>query len=321
LNELALFAGAGGGILGGKLLGWKTVCAVEREPYCIEVLLRRQEEQILEAFPIWDDVRTFDGTAWRGKVDIVTAGFPCQPFSVAGKKQGKDDERNMWPDTIRIVREVRPEWVLLENVPGLLVHEYSWDIVGEIAEAGFDCAWDIVSAAETGALHRRQRWWCLCHSKCNGRIASEKRGSTKETVQEEQGRQEPTFNVEGTGGLSTSKANVANASKARRKGLWKPERIQKEFCLPICSSEDVADSECQRGAVCGVGSFGNDERGGEGRKVDKRGVPANDSGKRWPVEPDVGRVAYGVANRVDRLKAIGNGQVPRVVATAFDLLK
>jgi len=86
LRELALFIGAGGGALGSRLLGFRIVCAVEIDPYCREVVLRRQEEGFLEPFPIWDDVRTFDGTAWRGLVGVVTGGFPCQPFSVAGRR-------------------------------------------------------------------------------------------------------------------------------------------------------------------------------------------------------------------------------------------
>lgn len=109
MNELALFAGAGGGILGGILSGFRTVCAVEIEPYCREVLLRRQRDGVLPLFPIWDDVQTFDGRAWRGLVDVVTAGFPCQPFSVAGKNAGESDERNLWPETIRVIWEVGPE--------------------------------------------------------------------------------------------------------------------------------------------------------------------------------------------------------------------
>lgn len=84
MNELALFAGIGGGILGGKLLGWRTVCAVEREPYCIQRLMQRQDEGHLDPFPIWDDVRTFDGNPWRGLVDVVSGGFPCQDISCAG---------------------------------------------------------------------------------------------------------------------------------------------------------------------------------------------------------------------------------------------
>ena len=166
MNELSLFTGAGGGLLGSRLLGWRTVCAVEREPYCIESLQQRQRDGLLEHFPIWDDVQTFDGRPWRGCVDIISAGFPCQPFSVAGQQQAADDERNMWPQTIRIVREVRPRWVLLENVPGLLAssHGYMHTILGDLAESGFDCRWECISAESVGAPHRRDRLWIVCHA-------------------------------------------------------------------------------------------------------------------------------------------------------------
>ena len=88
LRELALFAGAGGGILGGILLGWRTVCAVEIDAYCRHVLLARQRDGILDRFPIWDDVCTFDGRPWRGSVDVISGGFPCQDISVAGRGGG-----------------------------------------------------------------------------------------------------------------------------------------------------------------------------------------------------------------------------------------
>jgi len=120
MNGLALFAGAGGGILGGLLLDWRTVCAVEIDPYCAGVLLARQNDGVLPPFPIWDDVRTFDGAAWRGIVDVVSGGFPCQDISCAGRGAGIDGERSgLWSEMARIVGEVRPRYVLVENVPAL----------------------------------------------------------------------------------------------------------------------------------------------------------------------------------------------------------
>jgi len=94
LNELALFAGGGGGILGGKLLGWRTVCAVEINPYARKVLLARQRDGILEPFPIWDDITTFDGTPWRGAVDVVSGGFPCQDISAGGNGVGSEGKKS-----------------------------------------------------------------------------------------------------------------------------------------------------------------------------------------------------------------------------------
>jgi DNA (cytosine-5)-methyltransferase 1 len=116
VNELALFAGAGGGILGGKLLGWRTVCAVEWEPYAAAVLCARQNDGILAPFPIWDDVRTFDGRPWRGRVDVVSGGFPCQDISVAGKGDGLDGERSgLWSEMARIIGEVQPRFAFVED--------------------------------------------------------------------------------------------------------------------------------------------------------------------------------------------------------------
>ena len=191
MNELCLFAGGGGGLLATKwLLGWRTVCYVENEPYCIDILKARIRDGLLDDAPIWDDARTFDGRPWRGCVDIVTAGFPCQPFSTAGKRQGEQDKRNLWPETIRIIREVGPRFCLLENVPGLLSHEYYGTILGQLSESRFNAPWKVISAAEVGAPHKRDRVWIVadaesirCDSKQSGTCCIIARG--EEHVQEQ----------------------------------------------------------------------------------------------------------------------------------------
>jgi len=270
-NELALFAGAGGGILGSVLSGHRVVCAVEIEPYCREVLLRRQEDKTLPPFPIWDDIRTFDGKAWCGKVDIISAGFPCQPFSVAGRQKGKDDERNMWPDTIRIIREVQPKCCLLENVPGLLNFAYIRQVFGDLAESGFNCEWDCISAASQGAPHIRDRLWIVANAKID------RYGNRRESK---------------------------NFSETN-------ERQDKQMQSIVGSpSSDVSDT------ISGGLQNGIKETMGKPEKN-----PSSKRQSRWPVEPDVGRVANGVAFRVDRLRAIGNGQVPAVVRAAWETLK
>ena len=169
LRELALFAGAGGGILGGKLLGWRTVCAVEWQPYAIAVLCQRQNDGILSPFPVWDDVRTFDGRPWRGIVDVVSGGFPCQDISAAGKRAGIEGERSgMWKHMARVVCEVRPEWVFVENSP-MLVSRGLGTVLRDLAEIGFDAAWTVLSAAELGAPHLRERIWIVAHA-AGGRL-------------------------------------------------------------------------------------------------------------------------------------------------------
>ena len=181
LRELSLFSGAGGGILGSILLGHRIVGAVERDEYCCRVLEQRQRDGVLERFPIFQtDIRDFirHGYAelYQGRCDLVSAGFPCQPFSLAGKRQGAADERNGWPATIECLRVVRPQWALLENVPGLLTSGYFGTILGDLAESGFDCRWRVLSAAEMGAPHKRDRLWIVAHAQRPERWQSEPAG-------------------------------------------------------------------------------------------------------------------------------------------------
>ena len=166
LRELHLFAGAGGGILGGMLLGHTTVCAVEIEPYCRKVLLQRQRDGILPKFPIWDDVRTFDGRPWKGKVDVVCGGFPCQDISAAGKGAGITGERSgLWSHMARIIGEVQPRYCFVENSPMLTLRGLD-RVLFDFAQMGYDAEWGVVGAHHTGAPHKRDRVWILAHARC-----------------------------------------------------------------------------------------------------------------------------------------------------------
>jgi len=168
VNELALFAGAGGGILAGKLLGWRTVCAVEWEPYAACVLAARQNDGLLPPFPVWDDVQTFDGRPWRGLVDVVSGGFPCQDISVAGKGAGITGERSgMWRHMARIVGEIRPRYVFVENSPALITRGLGV-VLSDLAALGYDCKWTVLGAADVGAPHQRDRFWLVADA-CSGR--------------------------------------------------------------------------------------------------------------------------------------------------------
>ena len=173
MNELSLFSGYGGFSLGLKLarVDVRTIGYVEIDKYCQEVLKARMEDGILDEARIYEDIKTFDGTAWRGHVDILTGGFPCPPFSVAGVRSianGLEDERNLWPETLRLVREIRPRIVFLENVPGILsgnkkrgIPGYASIVVGQLAQEGYRVRWEVLGADDVGAPHRRKRWWCI----------------------------------------------------------------------------------------------------------------------------------------------------------------
>jgi DNA (cytosine-5)-methyltransferase 1 len=164
MRELALFAGAGGGILGGVLLGWRTVCAVEIDPFCRAVLLRRQAEGHLSTFPIWDDIRTFDGHPWRGHVDVISGGFPCQDISSAGRGAGLAGEKSgLWRDMARIIGEVRPRFAFIENSPRLRQKGLR-EVLGDIAGLGFNAEWGVFGACDVGSPHARKRMWILAHA-------------------------------------------------------------------------------------------------------------------------------------------------------------
>jgi DNA (cytosine-5)-methyltransferase 1 len=168
LRELALFAGSGGGILGGTLLGWRTVCAVERDAYCAAVLAQRQADGCLPIFPIWSDVTSFEGRPWRGFVDVVSGGFPCQDISIAGSGDGLDGERSgLWREMARIVREVEPRYVFVENSP-MLTSRGIHRILSDLAELRFDVEWGVLGASDVGAPHIRRRIWLLAHARYPG---------------------------------------------------------------------------------------------------------------------------------------------------------
>lgn len=169
LRELALFAGAGGGILGGILSGFRTVCAVEIEPYCRQVLLARQRDGILPKFPIWDDVRTFSGTPWNGHIDVITGGFPCQDISSAGKRAGIDGERSgLWREYARIIGEVRPRFVFIENSPHIRTRGLV-RVLKDLAALGYDANWGVLGAHHVGAPHRRNRMWIVAYPNNQGK--------------------------------------------------------------------------------------------------------------------------------------------------------
>ncbi len=162
MNELALFAGAGGGLYASALLGHRCVCAVEIDDYARCVLLARQADGVFPQFPVWDDVCTFNGKRWRGRVDLISGGFPCQDVSVAGPGTGVSDgsRSGLWREYARIIGEVQPEWVFAENSPMLASRGLNI-VLSDLSRLGYDAAWTVLSAAELGAPHLRKRMWVL----------------------------------------------------------------------------------------------------------------------------------------------------------------
>jgi DNA (cytosine-5)-methyltransferase 1 len=241
--------------LGGKLLGWRTVCAVELDAYCRRVLLARQRDGFLPRFPIWDNVTTFDGKPWRGGVDVVSGGFPCTDISQAKQDaRGIDgDESGLWREMARIIGEVRPRFVFVENSAMLVVRGLG-RVLGDLARMGF-CTWHgVLGACHVGAPHNRRRVWIVGHAECARLEGQHKHGNQAQ-------------------GWSLQNRPDESAGVSILEGPW---------------------------------------RGAE--------LTQGEDGTLRYIQPGLCGVAYGVAHRVDRLKAIGNGQVPAVAALAWRLL-
>ena len=158
MRELALFTGIGGGLLASKLLGWQTICGVEKDSYSRRLLLERQREKCLDLFPIWDDIKTFDGKPWRGQVDIVSGGFPCQPFSRASQSRSRVE--NLWPEMRRVVREVKPQYVFTENVSREPIEQAAFELFSD----GFVVSFSEIESTQLGSPHKRSRWWLAAYA-------------------------------------------------------------------------------------------------------------------------------------------------------------
>lgn len=164
MRTLDCFSGLGGGILASKILGHRIVCAIEKDTYCQDILVHHQNAGDIEPFPIWDDIATFNGKEWAGTIDLVQGGFPCQDISAAGNKIGITGQRSgLWKEMFRIVCEVRPRYVFVENVADLLVRGFPV-VLADLSVAGFDAEWCLLSAAAVGAGHKRNRLWILAKS-------------------------------------------------------------------------------------------------------------------------------------------------------------
>jgi len=316
MNELALFAGAGGGILGGHLLGWRTICAVEWEAYPASVLVARQNDKILSPFPIWDDVQTFDGKPWRGIVDVVSGGFPCQDISVAGKGDGLDGERSgMWREMARIIGEVRPRYAFVENSP-MLTSRGLGTVLRDLAQLGYDAEWGVLGANDVGANHRRKRIWIMGYTNNYGTYET----NDQSILERKSNRQKTKIKQFKRSSIS----ELANTKKLFSNGSNNNSRISMEQEKKLefgnnCWSKNVSNSQYRRLEKQRKyeQSINTTQSGDWQTSFPEYGSSSNF----WAIEPNVDRVANGVAARVDRLKAIGNGQVPLCAATAWNILK
>ncbi len=285
VNVLSLCSGYGGLDLGVECAtggATRTICYVEREASAAAILAARMAEEAMAPAPVWSDLRTFDGRPWRGLVDLVTGGYPCQPFSHAGERLGELDERHLWPDIARVIGEVEPGIVFFENVSGHLT--LGFDAVrAELTALGYRVAAGLFSAAEVGASHRRERLFIL--------------GVADTWSEQLQGFGEggSTQGAVGRGGGTT----VANTDDSG----WR-------------SHEQGSGTE-QRALDCGS-SDGVDLFPPGPTDLDAwRRILADRPDLAPATQSGVCGVVDGSASRLDRLRALGNGVVPLVAAYAF----
>lgn len=323
----SLFAGIGGLDLGLERAGLSVGWQVENDPFCRRVLERHWPGRLLETGDI-RQVATFP------HADIVCGGFPCQPVSSAGSRKAQDDDRWLWPEFERCIRAVRPRLVLVENVSGLLTAgggSAFGDILGGLAELGFDAEWGSLSAASVGARHLRRRVFLIAYNeRPQGRISDAIRVAIRVVRQrhgEQHSEQRP----------AESGDNVSDADSDGRDAWASPDtQYEGGAALPGDASNAVADTGEQGapstrgdGEAHGVADtngrrreeFRQPEPGGEqgacGRVPYGHGQDGHEHSATWDIDPadcaqsGVGRVAYGVSHRVDRLRALGNAVVPQ----------
>tara|TARA_R100001443_G_scaffold15109_1_gene25006 strand:+ start:2252 stop:3130 length:879 start_codon:yes stop_codon:yes gene_type:complete len=267
----SLFSGIGGIDLGLDLAGFECAWQVEIDGYCRQIL-----DKHWPGVPKYKDIYEVKGSEIE-PVDIICGGFPCQPVSQAGKRVGVDDERWLWSEFYRLICEIKPRWVVAENVPGLLSANFGRafaEVLRDLAEGGYDVVWDVFPAGGpggVGALHQRQRIFIIgklakSESKRHGRRTGKKRRIKRRKFQQSKQRRSKVGSK--TKGRSKSHGdNMADNDRKRlKKQLW-PQSVEEE--------------SIERSSW-------------------------------WCTEPSVGRVANGVPNRVDRLRALGNAVVPQV---------
>lgn len=150
-------------MLAASILGWRTVCAVEIDPGARKIMLDRQRDGVIERFPIWDDIKTFNGKPWRGSVDVITGGFPCQDISQCGAGAGLDGKRSgLWVEMARVICEVRPKLVQVENSP-MLTSRGLGRVLSDLARMGYDAKWGVFRASSVGAAHHRARLFLVAY--------------------------------------------------------------------------------------------------------------------------------------------------------------
>jgi DNA (cytosine-5)-methyltransferase 1 len=316
----SLFAGIGGIDLGLERTGhFETIWFSEIDTYASKVLAKHWPN-----VPNYGDIKAIDyGSVPRP--DVITGGYPCQPFSTAGKRAGENDPRHLWPECLRAIRQLRPRYALLENVRGHLSLGFS-QVLRDLASIGFDAEWQVIPAAALGAPHKRDRLFIVAYPNSGGEAL---RGQC-ETLQS----QNPSRRDDGSGSGSDigqeclgstrqSAQNVAYSQIIGGNGKGYGHNTQSDIQQWLQeqargSSSQVAHNECKWNGEHWQPA--NIREKCAGRVFEPRGETPDEQRQGWPLEPSVGRVANGVSSRVDRLRCLGNAVVPQVAELLGNLI-
>ena len=282
--------------MGLERAGMKTVGFCEKDLFCQRILKKHWPD-----VPIHSDIRELDGRQYEGTVDVVSGGFPCQPFSVAGKQRGKDDDRALWPEMLRVIREVEPAWVIGENVPGIISMELD-NVLSALEDQGYASQTFVLPACAVDAPHRRDRVWVVAYTDRNGK--------SDESFDERQDRGKLVENT-------SSRHDEWNTDEVTQR-RDSTEEWQSHPDSVARSGEDVADSNSQRPQ--GRQTFGDSQGVRAGSDEQFKRCFDSSSSTVWEPEPGVGRVANGVSHRVDRLRGLGNAVVPQLIQAIGELV-
>ena len=304
MKHLALFNGIGGFQLAAHWMGWENVAHVEIDDWCNRVVKQHFPNSICHT-----DIKNFDGTEYANRIDILTGGFPCQPFSVAGQRKGKEDARHLWPEMFRVIKEIRPPWIVGENVTGIIGLALE-QVLSDLESAGYNTETFIIPACAVGALHKRDRLWIVAHTdrkrwedeqKENRGLLCDRKRNGKTTKQK--GNEQQRGAIEHGAVLSNSESFGREQSRHSRQRWTGLENSSSDNGRTLPNTNGTGCEELNTATIA------------EGKRFDTGNVI--EGRDYWQVEPGVGRVANGIPNRVDRLKGLGNAIVPQVAYEIF----